>query len=46
MSLHYYSYVPVSIPPALDKVGAEGEERVELEGGVDVGKVLVLKRRG
>jgi hypothetical protein len=32
--------------PALYKVRVEGEERVELEGGVDVGKVLVLERRG
>ena len=38
--------VPVSILPALDKVRVEGEERVELEGGVDVGKVPVLERRG
>ena len=49
ISLYYlFSYinpVPLSILLALHKVRIEREKRVELERGVDVGKVLVLERR-
>ena len=39
-------FLPVSILSASYKVRVESEESVELEGCVDVGKVLVLERRG